>query len=461
MNRLPLHFVHRANQTCLAVFFVFTACVLAFAQTAVIKTNTAPLPLAELLKKWESVPWEQIQGEAEKENPLAQHYLGYCYMQGFRIAANPEKCAYWYRRGMTNGYLPSANNLGFAYENGLLGSADFDRAFYYYKYAAERGYAPSEVALYGCYWNGSGVAPDHAKAMQWLTKAANAGDPGAQNVMGYRCENPDYQMGSDVIPARNFVEACQWYRRAADQGNAEGQYHLGLYYLAGQMVEQDEERGLELVRAAADQGLNNALIKLANLYAQGIGEPRSAQERPMQLYERVHDDSRLIFRFRYGVGTDRDMIAVARCYVSLANNRKSRVWSPDEIVKKIQFKPTNRIKWMRTEDGYYWPPEEDTPNEDMRFLSLYLKSALGDGQSALEIANCYLVGKDAPKSMPSAWLWLTLAAQNGSGEASVQLRSLESQMDEKAVGEAKQQLPGLRQELNRVGALLRANGGAL
>jgi uncharacterized protein len=461
MNYLSGHFVRRAHQTCLAVFFIVTVCGLVSAQPTESKTNTAWLPLADLLKKWEGVPWEQVQMEAEKENPLAQHYLGYCYMQGLRVAANPEMGASWYRRGMTNGYAPSANNLGVAYARGLLGSDDSNRAIYYYTYAAEHGYVPCELLLYYRYWDGNGVVSDHAKAMQWLTKAANAGSPEALYLMGYRCENPDYQMGSDVIPARNFVEACQWYRRAADQNYAEAQYHLGLFYFAGQVVEQDEERGLELVRAAADQGLNDALIELAKLYAHGVGEPRSVQERPMQLYERAHDYSHLILRYRYGMGTDRDMIAVARCYVSLANDPKSWFWSPEELVKRIPFKPGKQFVGMRIEDGYYWPPEEDIPNEDMRFLSLYLKSALGDGQSALEIANCYLVGKDVPKSAPNAWLWLTLAGQNGSSEGTVQLRRLEPQMDSDATGQARKKLPSFLQELNKVGGLLRTHGGGL
>src|ERR1017187_3323928 len=122
MNSILRHFVRHAIQVCLAVISIFMACIHAAAQPAEIKINTAWLPLAELLKKWEGIPWEQVQKEAEKENPLAQHYLGYCYMQGFRIAANPEMGAFWYRRGMTNGYVPSANNLGVAYEKGRLGS---------------------------------------------------------------------------------------------------------------------------------------------------------------------------------------------------------------------------------------------------------------------------------------------------------------------------------------------------
>ncbi|HEX5397778.1 MAG TPA: tetratricopeptide repeat protein [Verrucomicrobiae bacterium] len=496
MNSLPRHYFRRAARMYFSVFFICTVCLYASAQMAEIKTNTAWLPLKELLKKWESVPWEQVQGEAEKGNRLAQHYLGYCYMQGLRITPNPEMGAFWYRRALTNGYLPSANNLGFAYQHGQLGSEDFNKAVYYYTYAAERGLALASfnlgllyetqgqqseafqffqraadqggtdamVELYRRYWDGNGVAPDHAKAMQWLIKAADASDPQAQYLMGYRCENPDHQVSSDVLPAPNLIEACQWYRRAADQNYAEAQYHLGLFYLAGRVVDPDEERGLELIRAAADQGLNEALSKLAHLYAHGIGEPRSAQESPMKLYERAHDYSYLIRRYRYGIGTDRDMIAVARCYVSLANDPKSWFWSPEELVKKIQFKPTKRMKGMMMDNGFYWPAEDsgpEPPDEDLRFLSLYLKSALGDGQSASEIANCYLVGKDAPKSALDAWCWFTFAAQDGSDKATAQLHRLESQMNSETVDQAREQLPGLLQELTRVGALLRAHGGEL
>jgi hypothetical protein len=38
---------------------------------------------------------------------------------------------------------------------------------------------------------------------------------------------------------QNFAEAVKWYRKAAEQGNAEAQYNLGMMYFAGLGVPKD------------------------------------------------------------------------------------------------------------------------------------------------------------------------------------------------------------------------------
>ncbi len=531
------------------------------------------MSLADLLKKWDDIPLKQVEQEAEKGNPMAQHYLGYCYMEGHNIARDTETGANWYQRALTNGYLPSANNLGFAYQRGLLGSNDLNRAIYYYTYASDRGLDQAQfdlgvlyrdgkgvqrdpveamrlfrlasvqghlaatveigrlyrfgqgvatnlseaeelfqkaadrgsslgqlnlgllyedggrqgealqfyqraanqgqtdamTKLYCCYWDGIGVVPDHAKAMQWLTKAAESGNPWAQNLMGYRYENPDQGNAPASHPTNpNLIEAFKWYRRSAEQNWANSQYHLGLFYLEGRVVELDEERGLELERTAADKGSNDATIELASLYARGTGEPRGEQDRPMQLLERAGALGDLIFRYEYGLGTKRDMVAVAKCYCHASTN-ESLYYSPDWLANKIEFKPTKRVLGMSMAygDGHvqiYGPLQESSSeptDEALRFLSLYLKSALGDSQSALEIANCYLAGQDVPGSMTNAWIWFTLAAQNGSTAAPAKLTEIESRMSADELTKAKRQLPDLIRELNPVAASVRIYEGGL
>jgi len=50
------------------------------------------------------------------------------------------------------------------------------------------------------------------------------------------------------------VEAVVWYRKAADQGYADGQFNLGLMYRTGRGVPQDDVEAVVWCRKAADQG---------------------------------------------------------------------------------------------------------------------------------------------------------------------------------------------------------------
>ena len=71
--------------------------------------------------------------------------------------------------------------------------------------------------------------------------------------------------------ARNFAEAVKWYRKAAEQGNADAQFNLGYCYLTGQGVSQDYTKAVMLYRKAAEQGLAHAQYSLGSCYEYGQG----------------------------------------------------------------------------------------------------------------------------------------------------------------------------------------------
>jgi hypothetical protein len=69
------------------------------------------------------------------------------------------------------------------------------------------------------YYNGDGVKQDFTAAMEWFKKAADQGNAEAQCKIGSMYEN------GDGVP-RDYAEAVKWYRKAADQGNAEAEKNI-------------------------------------------------------------------------------------------------------------------------------------------------------------------------------------------------------------------------------------------
>jgi len=65
--------------------------------------------------------------------------------------------------------------------------------------------------------------------------------------------------------AQDEVQAAQWYRKAAEQGNAMAQYQLGMMYALGQGVKKDDEESQQWLRKAADQGYRQAVEQLEKL----------------------------------------------------------------------------------------------------------------------------------------------------------------------------------------------------
>ncbi len=69
------------------------------------------------------------------------------------------------------------------------------------------------------YAEGQGVTQNYPKAKYWYKKAAEQGNANAQNNLGVLYEN-----GQGVT--QNFTQAKSWFEKAAAQGNTLAQHAL-------------------------------------------------------------------------------------------------------------------------------------------------------------------------------------------------------------------------------------------
>jgi uncharacterized protein len=63
-----------------------------------------------------------------------------------------------------------------------------------------------------------------------------------------------YQYGGGLHAAKRYTEAMQWFRKAADQGDALAQNGVGLVYAHGQGVTQSYAEAVRWLQMAADRG---------------------------------------------------------------------------------------------------------------------------------------------------------------------------------------------------------------
>ena len=70
---------------------------------------------------------------------------------------------------------------------------------------------------------------------------------------------------------KDYAQAVQWYRRAAEQGKAEAQNNLGEMYYKGEGVRQDYKQAVQWFRNAAEQGVDEAQFYLGIMYYKGHG----------------------------------------------------------------------------------------------------------------------------------------------------------------------------------------------
>jgi len=101
------------------------------------------------------------------------------------------------------------------------------------------------------YRNGRGVPEDYKEAAKWFTKAAEQGDADAQYNLGIMYDN-----GRGV--PKDDKEAVKWYRKSAEQGYADAQYNLGVMYSKGDGVPESYVQTYAWFNIAAANGHEGA-----------------------------------------------------------------------------------------------------------------------------------------------------------------------------------------------------------
>ena len=72
----------------------------------------------------------------------------------------------------------------------------------------------------------------------------------------------------------NKQTALKWYALAAEQGDADAQFNLGVMYHQGQGVLENDETAVKWYTLAAQQGLAEAQANLGVMYQHGNGIPK-------------------------------------------------------------------------------------------------------------------------------------------------------------------------------------------
>lgn len=166
-------------------------------------------------------------------------------------------------------YLESQIELGRCYLTGTGVEKNEVEAVKWFRKAADRGNDLGQVLLGVCYSNGLGVETDETEAIKWFHRAAKQDGFLAEVAKQYlnAMENDDpeaqcrlasiYQRGFDMTGLWLYEDkaiAVKWYRKAAEQGNADAQTALGNCYRDGIGVAKDENEAVKWLNKASAQG---------------------------------------------------------------------------------------------------------------------------------------------------------------------------------------------------------------
>ena len=252
-----------------------------------------------------------------------------------------------------------------------------------------------EIRFGADYLAGKGVPRDLAKSAFWYERAADAGDPLAQNLIGYFYQNG---IGVPQDPAR----AVQWYQRAADSGYMQAKVNLALAYLWGIGARKDPQLAMELLQQAAAKNCGLADAYLGEIYFHGTGVPA---------------DKKIALEWYQRGAHAKDSIAEFRLAALLleGNPSKQEISQSAKLLRKsVQggFVAAQHSLGMLLA---LHPELSSQPNEAV--ILLQHASDGGIWQSAMLLGAIYRDGTGVPRDHSKAYFYFQIAQRQGGAKA--------------------------------------------
>lgn len=248
---------------------------------------TAQYELALCYLEGKGVPQDATEAErlnrmaAEQGLPLAEYEEGSFLAMGDGVPQDEAAAFDWFAKAAEHDHPGAHAAVGVYYEEGRFVERDLDKALEHYRRSLELG-SPKGYYHFGlCHVYGIGVEQSifngmdllhHAarmgfgdavremeKVMAVLTDAAQEGDAAAQAELAF------LHLYQQAWPESQPEEATRLFALSAQQEHPRGLFGLGLCYLRGHGMEEDPERGLELICQAAMKGEFDALATYGEL----------------------------------------------------------------------------------------------------------------------------------------------------------------------------------------------------
>lgn len=224
-----------------------------------------------------------------------------------------------------------------------------------------------------------------------LEQQAASGDPEAQ------CDLGMIYIKGQGVPQDNS-QAALWFRKAAEQGDAGAQFQLGYSYDNGEGVPKDYGQAALWYRKAAEQGDAHAEYSLGALYAEGVnqGTPQ--------------EDAQAVFW--------RSKIRAWRAYINSVVIHKSTHWRYTQAAFWYLKAAEQGDADAQDALGDLYEKGQGVAQDYAQAVLWHRKAAeQGDADAQESLGDSYLNGQGVSRDYTQAALWYRKAAEQGDADA--------------------------------------------
>ncbi|XP_042547918.1 death ligand signal enhancer [Dipodomys spectabilis] len=173
----------------------------------------------------------------------------------------------YFQKAADRGYSKAQYNMGLCHEHGRGTSRDLSKAILYYQLAAKQGHRLAQYRYARCLLQDptSSWHPEQQRAVSMLVQAADSGLREAQAFLGVLFTKEPY------LDEQNAVKYL-WL--AANNGDSQSRYHLGICYEKGLGVQRNLGEAVRCYQQSAALGNEPAQERLRTLFSMEAAAPR-------------------------------------------------------------------------------------------------------------------------------------------------------------------------------------------
>ena len=238
--------------------------------------------------------------------------------------------------------------------------------------------------------------------LEQLRNAAEEGDANSQFHLALK-----YYHGKDV--AKDYAMAEKWMRKAAEQGHKEAQFNLALIFYNGDGVPINYPEAEKWYRKAAEQGLVDAQYNLAWMHYNGKGVPVNHEE-AAKWYRKAAEQGHKVAQNNLGV-----------CYVS----GQGVVQDYAEAVKWYLKAAEQGEALSQNNLGELYEFGKGVAQNYGEATKWYLKAAeQGYASAQFNLGRCHEEGHGVSKDYGEAVKWYRKSAAQGNTKAQKKLGAM-------------------------------------
>jgi TPR repeat protein len=271
---------------------------------------------------------------------------------------------------------------------------------------------------------------DLDQAIFWYKKAAEQGDAEAQNHLGFMYEHFGHMYEFGLMGEEGFEQAAYWYRKAAEQGHRDAQFQLSSMYEAGKGGEQDYQLSFDWLLEASYR--EHALA----LFCHGLfAEDCHHHEEALVSYRKAAEQGLAIAQYKlgtmyeHGLGIEKDLEQAVFWYRQAADRedadaQHNLAWlyeyglgvEQDETQAAFWYCSAAKIGHARAQTalGYMYSCGWGLEQNEKLAVYWYQKAAEQNFATAqFLLASCYQNGECVEQDDEKAIFWFRKAAEQG------------------------------------------------